>query len=85
MAPKPPFEEENIDDWARRVVRESRAAQGLPPYIEDPAFLAEIVALLRAPASRHETVRVEPVGAAYSGLDRDSLREHALEDFESAG
>jgi hypothetical protein len=31
------------------LVSESRAAQGLPPKIEDPATLAKVAALLRRP------------------------------------
>ena len=30
----------------RRIVRESRAAQGLPPHVQDPATLERVAAIL---------------------------------------
>ncbi len=35
-------------DEVRRLVAESRARQGLPPTVEDPAAVARIARLLRA-------------------------------------
>jgi hypothetical protein len=35
-----------------RLVAESRRAQGLPEHVEDPAALARVAALLRAPRER---------------------------------
>lgn len=38
------------DDYVARRTREERAAQGLPPTVEDPAVLAKIRTLLIQPA-----------------------------------
>ena len=36
------------DDEVRRLTAESRAAQGLPPTVQDPSTVERVVAVLRA-------------------------------------
>lgn len=37
-----------VDDETRQIIATSRAAQGLPPTIEDPAILERAAAVFRA-------------------------------------
>ena len=48
-------DETPLKQAARRLVRESRAAQGLPPKITDPVVIRRVAALLLIP--RHGPLR----------------------------
>jgi hypothetical protein len=42
-------DEPTLKEAARRLVSESRAAQGLPPTIRDPVVIRRVAALLLSP------------------------------------
>jgi hypothetical protein len=43
----------------RQIARQSRAAQGLPPFIEDPLVLDKVAALLVGETHRKPTARTQ--------------------------
>jgi hypothetical protein len=51
---------ESIAEAARRIRRETRAAQGLPPTIEDPAVLSRIANLMRPRTATPSTSAISP-------------------------